>query len=37
MRDITAQGQTVEDAIQNALKSLDTVRDRVEIEVIDEG
>lgn len=37
MRDITAQGQTVEEAIQNALTSLNTVRDKVDVEVIDEG
>ncbi|WP_099221669.1 RNA-binding cell elongation regulator Jag/EloR [Listeria costaricensis] len=37
MRDITAQGQTVEEAIENALRELDTTRDKVEVEIMDEG
>ncbi|WP_163655347.1 RNA-binding cell elongation regulator Jag/EloR [Listeria sp. PSOL-1] len=37
MRDITAQGQTIEEAIQNALKELDTTREKVKVEVMDEG
>ncbi|EHT1686766.1 protein jag [Listeria monocytogenes] len=37
MRDITAQGSNVEEAIQNALATLDTTRDKVEVEVLDEG
>ncbi|WP_167628643.1 RNA-binding cell elongation regulator Jag/EloR [Listeria valentina] len=37
MRDITAQGQTVEEAIQNGLKELALNRDQVEVEVMDEG
>ncbi|HSH52025.1 MAG TPA: Jag N-terminal domain-containing protein, partial [Bacteroidales bacterium] len=37
MREITASGQTVEEAVQSALEQLNTSRDRVEIEVIDEG
>ncbi|WP_174615221.1 RNA-binding cell elongation regulator Jag/EloR [Virgibacillus ihumii] len=37
MREITASGQTVEEAVQSALEQLDTSRDHVEVEVIDEG
>ncbi|EAD8960369.1 protein jag [Listeria monocytogenes] len=37
MRDITAQGSNVEEAIQNALSTLETTRDKVEVEVLDEG
>ncbi|WP_010531272.1 RNA-binding cell elongation regulator Jag/EloR [Lentibacillus jeotgali] len=37
MREITASGQTVEEAVQSALEQLDTIRDHVEVEVIDEG
>lgn len=37
MRKITARGQSVEEAIQSALKQLTLDRDQVEIEVIDEG
>lgn len=37
MRDLTAQGSTVEEAIQNALTSLETTRDKVEVEILDEG
>ncbi|HFJ9990436.1 TPA: RNA-binding cell elongation regulator Jag/EloR [Listeria monocytogenes] len=37
MRDITAQGANVEEAIQNALATLETTRDKVEVEVLDEG
>ncbi|MBP1971052.1 spoIIIJ-associated protein [Virgibacillus natechei] len=37
MREITASGQTVEEAVQSALEQLDTTRDQVDIEVIDEG
>lgn len=37
MRDITAQGQTVEEAIQNALKDLGTTREKVDVEIIDAG
>ncbi|WP_077329831.1 RNA-binding cell elongation regulator Jag/EloR [Virgibacillus siamensis] len=37
MREITASGQTVEEAVQSALEQLDTTRDHVEVEVIDEG
>ncbi|SFD71260.1 spoIIIJ-associated protein [Lentibacillus persicus] len=37
MREITASGQTVDEAVQSALEQLDTTRDHVEVEVIDEG
>ncbi|MFD1040316.1 RNA-binding cell elongation regulator Jag/EloR [Virgibacillus byunsanensis] len=37
MREITASGQTVEEAVQSALEQLNTTRDQVEIDVIDEG
>lgn len=37
MREMTASGQTVDEAVQRALKQLNTTRDQVEIEVIDEG
>ncbi|EOS9362376.1 RNA-binding cell elongation regulator Jag/EloR [Listeria innocua] len=37
MRDMTAQGSNVEEAIQNALATLETTRDKVEVEVLDEG
>lgn len=37
MREITASGQTVEEAVQSALEQLNTTKDQVDIEVIDEG
>ncbi len=37
MRQVTASGQTVEEAVQSACVQLDVTRDKVEIEVIDEG
>lgn len=37
MREITASGQTVEEAVQSALEQLNTTRDQIEINVIDEG
>ncbi|SFB29832.1 spoIIIJ-associated protein [Lentibacillus halodurans] len=37
MKEITASGQTVEEAVQSALEQLDTTRDHVEVEIIDEG
>lgn len=37
MRQVTASGQTVEEAVQTALEQLNTTRDQVEIDVIDEG
>lgn len=37
MREVTASGQTVEEAVQSALKQLSMSREEVEIEVIDQG
>lgn len=37
MREMTASGQTVEEAVQRALEQLDTTRDQVEVIIIDEG
>ncbi|MGY0694160.1 RNA-binding cell elongation regulator Jag/EloR [Virgibacillus sp. FSP13] len=37
MKEITASGQTVEEAVQSALEQLNTTRDHVEIDIIDEG
>lgn len=37
MKQITASGQSVEEAVQSALEQLNTSRDQVEIEIIDEG
>lgn len=37
MKEITASGQTVEEAVQSALGQLNTTKDRVEITIIDEG
>lgn len=37
MREVTASGQTVEEAVQSALGQLNTTKDQVEIDVIDEG
>ncbi|MFC4024182.1 RNA-binding cell elongation regulator Jag/EloR [Oceanobacillus longus] len=37
MKEITASGQTVEEAVQSALEQLNTTKDQVEIDVIDEG
>lgn len=37
MREITASGQTIEEAVASALKQLDLTKDQVETEVIDEG
>ncbi|RLL41736.1 protein jag [Oceanobacillus piezotolerans] len=37
MKELTARGQTVEEAVQSALKQLNTTRDQVEIQIIDEG
>lgn len=37
MREVTASGHTVEEAVQSALEQLNTTRDQAEIEVIDEG
>mgnify|MGYP001243166135 CR=1 FL=1 len=37
MREITASGQTVDEAVQSALGQLNTTKDKVEITIIDEG
>ncbi|SET75004.1 spoIIIJ-associated protein [Oceanobacillus limi] len=37
MRQVTASGQTVEEAVQSALEQLNTTKDQVEIDIIDEG
>ncbi|KGX85682.1 RNA-binding cell elongation regulator Jag/EloR [Pontibacillus litoralis] len=37
MRQVTATGQTVEQAVQSALEQLNISRDRVDVEIIDEG
>ncbi|MBM7601362.1 spoIIIJ-associated protein [Virgibacillus halotolerans] len=37
MKELTASGQTVDEAIQSALEQLNTTKDQVEIDVIDEG
>lgn len=37
MKQITATGQTVEEAVQSALEQLQTSRDLVEVDIIDEG
>lgn len=37
MKEITASGQTVEQAVQSALEQLNTTKDQVEITIIDEG
>lgn len=37
MREITASGQTVEEAVQSALEQLNTTKDQVQVDVIDEG
>lgn len=37
MREITARGETVEEAVQTALEQLNTTKDQVELNVIDEG
>ncbi|GAA5416556.1 hypothetical protein Pryu01_01591 [Paraliobacillus ryukyuensis] len=37
MKQLTASGQTVEDAVQSALKQLNITEDQVNVEIIDEG
>jgi spoIIIJ-associated protein len=37
VKQITANGQTVEEAVESALAQLKTTRDRVEVTIIDEG
>ncbi|SEN42542.1 spoIIIJ-associated protein [Mesobacillus persicus] len=37
MKQITATGQTVEEAVESALAQLQTTKDRTEIQIVDEG
>ncbi|MGG0717571.1 RNA-binding cell elongation regulator Jag/EloR [Robertmurraya massiliosenegalensis] len=37
MKQVTATGQTVEEAVKSALAQLETTEDRVEVSIIDEG
>lgn len=37
MKQVTASGQTIEDAVQSALEQLNTTEDQVDVLVIDEG
>ncbi|MCC3359347.1 RNA-binding cell elongation regulator Jag/EloR [Bacillus sp. REN16] len=37
MKQVTATGQTVDEAVESALAQLSTTRDRTEIQIIDEG
>src|SRR5699024_2705967 len=37
VKEVTASGQTVDEAVQSALEQLNLTKDQVEIEVIDEG
>lgn len=37
MKQVTASGQTMDDAIESALQQLNATRDQVEIDIIDEG
>lgn len=37
MKEITAVGQTVEEALQSALKQLKATEEQVEIDILDEG
>jgi len=37
VREITASGQTVDEAVQSALEQLDTTKDQVDVTIIDEG
>ncbi len=37
MKQLTATGTTVEEAVQSALEQLQTSKDQVNVEVIDEG
>ncbi|WP_374722865.1 RNA-binding cell elongation regulator Jag/EloR [Peribacillus tepidiphilus] len=37
MKQVTATGQTVEEAVESALAQLNTTKDKVEIDIIDEG
>ena len=37
MKEVTASGQTVDEAVQSALEQLNLTKDQVEIDIIDEG
>ena len=37
MKQVTATGQTVDEAVESALAQLNTTRDRTDIQIIDEG
>ena len=37
MKQVTATGQTVEEAVESALAQLQTTKDRTDIDIIDEG
>ena len=37
MKEVTATGQTIEEAVESALAQLQTTKDRTELQVIDEG
>lgn len=37
LREVTASGQTVEEAVQSALEQLGVEKSQVDVEVIDEG
>jgi spoIIIJ-associated protein len=37
VKQVTATGQTVDEAIESALRKLETTRDRVQVDIIDEG
>ena len=37
MKQVTATGQTVEEAVESALAQLNTTKDRTEMSIIDEG
>jgi spoIIIJ-associated protein len=37
VKQITASGQTVEDAVQSALAQLNTTKERTDVEIVDEG
>ncbi|MBS4175194.1 RNA-binding cell elongation regulator Jag/EloR [Bacillus sp. FJAT-49736] len=37
MKEVTAKGQSVEEAVESALRNLNTTKDRINVRVIDEG
>lgn len=37
MKEVTATGQSVEEAVESALRELNTTKDRIHVRVIDEG